>query len=117
LGVVLGVLVLVITGPVLILMDRLTGGDGVAGIAAASSAGNSAAVPALVAAANPAYAAAAKPATVLVVASIIVTGILVPLITAWWAKRVGADAPADPMAEEAVEAAAALTVPSPEPAA
>ena len=86
-GVALGVVVLAITGPVLILMDRLTGGDGVAGIAAASSAGNSAAVPALVAAANPAYAAAAKPATVLVVASIIVTGILVPLATAWWAKR------------------------------
>jgi 2-keto-3-deoxygluconate permease len=98
-------------------MDRLTGGNGVAGIAAASSAGNSAAVPALVAAANPAYAAAAKPATVLVVASIIVTGILTPLVTAWWAKRVGADVPADPAGQEAVEAGAALTVPSPEPAA
>jgi 2-keto-3-deoxygluconate permease len=115
-GVVLGVLVLAVTGPVLILMDRLTGGDGVAGIAAASSAGNSAAVPALVAAANPAYAAAAKPATVLVVASIIVTGMLVPLVTAWWAKRVGADVPADPAAEEAIQAAAALTTPEPEPA-
>src|SRR5215469_12132650 len=114
-GVVLGVLVILITGPVLILMDRLTGGDGVAGIAAASSAGNSAAVPALVAAANPAYAAAAKPATVLVVASIIVTGILTPLVTAWWAKRVGADIPADPAAEAAVHAAEALTTPTPEP--
>src|SRR6201996_7910198 len=106
LGVVLGVVVLVITGPVLILMDRLTGGNGVDGIAA---------VPPLVAAATPAYAAAAKPATILVVASIIVTGILTPLVTAWWAKRVGADAPADPKAEEAVEAAAALTTPSPAP--
>lgn len=113
LGVGLGVAVVAITGPVLILMDRLTGGDGVAGIAAASSAGNSAAVPALVAAANPAYAAAAKPATVLVVASIIVTGILAPLATAWWARRTGRDAPGDAQAEEAVEAAAALTTPSP----
>jgi 2-keto-3-deoxygluconate permease len=95
-GVALGVAVVALTGPVLILMDRLTGGNGVAGIAAASSAGNSAAVPALVAAANPAYAAAAKPATVLVVASIIVTGILTPLVTAWWAARVGADGAADP---------------------
>jgi 2-keto-3-deoxygluconate permease len=112
-GVVLGVLVVVLTGPVLILMDRLTGGDGVAGIAAASSAGNSAAVPALVAAANPAYAAAAKPATVLVVASIIVTGLLTPIVTHWWARRVGADIPADPATEEQVEAAAALTTPSP----
>src|SRR6202012_1325228 len=90
-GVFLGVTVVVLSGPVLIFMDRLTGGNGVAGIAAASSAGNSAAVPALVAAANPAYAAAAKPATVLVVASIIVTGILTPLVTAWWAQKVRAD--------------------------
>ena len=80
---------------------------------ALESAGNSAAVPALVAAANPVYAAAAKPATVLVVASIIVTGILTPLVTAWWAKRVGADTRSDPEAKEAVEAAAALTAPSP----
>src|SRR3569833_1896972 len=111
LGVALGVLVVCLTGPVLILMDRLTGGDGVAGIAAASSAGNSAAVPVLVAAANPVYAAAAKPATVLVVASIIVTGILTPLVTAWWARGVGAGIPADPGAEETVEAAA-LTTPT-----
>jgi 2-keto-3-deoxygluconate permease len=115
LGVGLGVIVVVISGPVLIFMDRLTGGNGVSGIAAASSAGNSAAVPALVAAANPAYAAAAKPATVLVVASIIVTGILTPLVTAWWAGRVGADAQGDPESDEAVTAAAALTTPT-EPA-
>jgi 2-keto-3-deoxygluconate permease len=90
-GVLLGVGVVAVTGPVLMLMDRLTGGNGVAGIAAATTAGNAAAVPALVAAANPAYAAAAKPATVLVVASIIVTGLLAPLVTAWWAGRVGQD--------------------------
>ena len=105
-GVLLGVAVVAVTGPVLILMDRLTGGNGVAGIAAASSAGNSAAVPALVAAANPAYAAAAKPATVLVVASIIVTGILTPLVTAWWAGRVGADAEREPAVADSEEAAA-----------
>ena len=49
-GIVLGVLVLAITGPVLILMDRLSVGNGVAGIAAAACAGYSAAGPALVAA-------------------------------------------------------------------
>ena len=112
-GVALGVAVVVVTGPVLILMDRLTGGNGVAGIAAASSAGNSAAVPALVAAANPAYAAAAKPATVLVVASIIVTGILTPLVTAWWAARVGADAERDPAAPDPADDAAAAPTPAP----
>ena len=116
-GVLLGVGVVVVTGPVLWLMDRLTGGTGVAGVAAASTAGNAAAVPALVAAANPAYAAAAKPATVLVVASIIVTGILVPLATAWWAGKVGASEPIDPDAEQALDAAAARPAgPSAEPA-
>ena len=45
-------------------------------------------VPALVAAANPVYTEAAKSATLLVSASVVVTAILVPLITAWWAGRV-----------------------------
>jgi len=88
LGVGLGVVVVAVTGVVLILVDRLTGGDGTAGIAAASTAGNAAAVPALVAAANPAYAAAAGPATVLAAACVVVTAVLVPPLTAWWAGRV-----------------------------
>lgn len=90
LGVGLGVAVVAVTGTVLIAVDRLTGGDGTAGIAAASTAGNAAAVPALVAAANPAYAAAAGPATVLVAACVVVTAVLVPPVTAWWAGRVRA---------------------------
>ena len=62
LGVGLGIFVLVVTGIVLWTADRLTGGNGVAGLAAASTAGNAAAVPAIVAAANPAYKpAAARP--------------------------------------------------------
>jgi NAD(P)-dependent dehydrogenase (short-subunit alcohol dehydrogenase family) len=65
------------------------GGNGVAGLAAASTAGNAAAVPAIVAAANPVYNDAAKAATVLVAASVVVTSIIVPLVTAWWAGRVG----------------------------
>ena len=69
--------------------DRLTGGTGVAGVAAASTAGNAAAVPAIVAASNPVYAPAAKSATILVAASVVVTAILVPLLTAWTAKRFG----------------------------
>jgi len=44
---------------------------------------------ALVAAANPAYAKAAPYATVLVAASVVVTMLTVPLITAWWAKKIG----------------------------
>jgi 2-keto-3-deoxygluconate permease len=89
LGVALGLAVVALTGTVLFLADRLTGGNGVAGLAAASTAGNAAAVPAIVAAANPAYKEAAKSATVLVAASVVVTAIVAPLVTAWWAGCVG----------------------------
>lgn len=87
LGLLLGVAVFVISGTLLVLADRLSGGRGVAGIAAASTAGNAAAVPAIVASANPAYRAAAGPATILVAASVVVTSILVPLGTAFLARR------------------------------
>jgi 2-keto-3-deoxygluconate permease len=87
LGIVLGLFVLVVSGIFLILSDRFTGGTGTAGLAAATTAGNAAAVPTLVAAANPAYADAAKPATILVTASVVITAVLVPFVTAWWADR------------------------------
>jgi len=90
LGLALGCVVLVISSIVMFTADRISGGKGVAGLAATATAGNAAAVPALVAAANPAYAAAAPAATVLVAASVVVTMLTVPLITAWWAKRVAA---------------------------
>jgi 2-keto-3-deoxygluconate permease len=89
LGLALGVFVLVVSSCVMFLADRVSGGKGVAGLAAAATAGNAAAVPALVAAANPAYAAAAPAATVLVAASVVVTMLSVPMITAWWARKVG----------------------------
>ena len=87
LGLLLGLAVVVCSGALLFLADRLVGGNGVAGLAAASTAGNAAAVPMLVAAANPAYDEAAKHATVLVSASVVVTAIVVPFVTAWWAGR------------------------------
>jgi 2-keto-3-deoxygluconate permease len=87
LGLALGLGVVLCSGTVLFIADRLTGGSGVAGLAAASTAGNAAAVPMLVAAANPAYTEAAKHATVLVSASVVVTAIVVPFVTAWWAAR------------------------------
>src|SRR5471032_2851546 len=88
LGLALGLVVLVISCIVMVLADRISGGMGVAGLAAAATAGNAAAVPALVAAANPAYAAAAPAATVLVAASVVVTMLTVPIVTAWWARRI-----------------------------
>jgi 2-keto-3-deoxygluconate permease len=82
--------VVVVTGIPLFFADRLTGGNGVAGVAAASTAGNAVAVPAIIASANPVYADAAAQATILVAASIVVTAIVVPLVTSWTARRVGA---------------------------
>lgn len=90
LGVALGLLVLVLSGVVLFFADKLTGGSGLGGLAASSTAGNAAAVPMLVAAANPIYHAAAGPATVLVSASVVVTAIGTPLVVAWYAKRLAA---------------------------
>jgi 2-keto-3-deoxygluconate permease len=91
LGVGMGVAVVVLTGIPLFIADRLTGGNGVAGVAAASTAGNAAAVPAIVAAANPAYADAAGPATILIAACVVVTAILTPIVTAWVAGLVPRD--------------------------
>ena len=87
-GVVLGVTVVVVTGFVCIVVDRLLGGTGIAGAAASSTAGNSAAVPQAVAIADRSFAPVAEAATVQVAASVIVTAILTPLLTSWWYKRV-----------------------------
>lgn len=89
LGLGLGLAVVVVTGIPLFFADRLTGGNGVAGVAAASTAGNAVAVPAIIAGENAAYADAAARATILVAASVVVTAIVVPLVTAWTARRVG----------------------------
>ena len=99
LGLGMGVAVVVVTGIPLFFADRLTGGNGVAGVAAASTAGNAAAVPAIVAAANPAYADAAGPATILIAACVVVTAILTPIVTSWVASKVGRDV--EPVEEDA----------------
>ena len=88
LGLGMGLAVVIVTGIPLYFADRLTGGNGVAGVAAASTAGNAVAVPAIVAGANPAYAGAANQATMLVAACVVVTAIVVPLVTTWTARRV-----------------------------
>ncbi len=103
LGVALGLSVVVFTGAALFLADKLTGGTGVAGLAAASTAGNAAAVPALVVAANPVYADAAKTATILVAACVVITAIVVPLVTAWWANKVGIPRDDDDLTADALD--------------
>jgi len=96
LGLGLGLFVTVLSGTALFFADRLSGGNGVAGLAASSTAGNAAAVPALVAAVNPAYAPAAAHATLLVSASVVVTALATPLLTAWWAGRVAQNSALSP---------------------
>ena len=113
LGVGLGVAVVVVTGIPLFFADRLTGGTGVAGVAAASTAGNAAAVPTIVAAANPAYAEAAGPATALVAATVVVTAILVPVLTAWTARTFGQPSEPETELEAAAEAPSAPVAAAP----
>jgi 2-keto-3-deoxygluconate permease len=86
-GILLGVAVVVVTGIVLLLLDRITGGTGIAGIAAASTAGNAAAVPAAIAAIHTLYQPIAAQATVQVSAAVIVTAVLTPIVTAWYSQR------------------------------
>jgi 2-keto-3-deoxygluconate permease len=88
LGVLLGLFVVLVGGLVLLVADKLTGGDGIAGLAAATTAGNAAVVPTIVAGANPVYAPAAQSATVLIASSVVVTAILCPIITVLWARLV-----------------------------
>ncbi|MFC5651943.1 2-keto-3-deoxygluconate permease [Paenibacillus solisilvae] len=86
-GIILGIAVVAITGIVLYSLDRLTGGNGVAGVAAASTAGNAAAVPMTVAAVYTGYQEIGASATAQVATCVIVTAILVPILTAWLARR------------------------------
>ena len=88
LGIGLGLAVVAVTGVALFYADRFTGGSGVAGVAAASTAGNAVAVPAIIASANPAYADAAAHATILLAACVVVTALVVPPLTAWTARAV-----------------------------
>jgi 2-keto-3-deoxygluconate permease len=86
-GIVLGVTVFVVTGIVCVLADRLLGGSGVAGAAASSTAGNAAGTPQAIALADHSYAAIAPIATVQVAASVIVTAVLTPILTAFVYRR------------------------------
>lgn len=89
LGIVLGLVVIVVTGVPLIIADIiLGGGNGTAGVAASSTAGAAVATPMLVAALVPSFADVAPKATALVATCLIVTAILVPIITAIYARNV-----------------------------
>lgn len=86
-GILLGVLVIIITGIPLILADKfIGGGNGTAGLAASSTAGAAVANPMIIAEMKPEFMEMAQSATAMVAASVIVTSILVPILTAYWSQ-------------------------------
>ncbi|SNT53343.1 2-keto-3-deoxygluconate permease [Rhodococcoides kyotonense] len=103
LGILLGLFVVLVGGAFLLGVDKITKGNGIAGLAGASTAGNAIAVPTVIAQANPAYELAAQQATILVACCVVVTSILCPVITAMWAKRVVANDPTLAWVDGAVE--------------
>jgi len=104
-GILLGVLVIAITGIPLMLADKLIGGgNGTAGLAASSTAGAAVANPMIIAEMVPAFKPAAATATSLVAAACLTTAILVPILTGIWAKRVRGANPA-PLPAEKLQAA------------
>lgn len=86
-GILLGVLVIIVTGIPLMLADKyIGGGNGTAGLAASSTAGAAVANPMIIAEMKPEFLPVAQSATALVAACVIVTAILVPILTAYWSQ-------------------------------
>jgi 2-keto-3-deoxygluconate permease len=86
-GILLGVMTVVVGGFFNILADKASGGTGVAGAAASSTAGNAVGTPAAVVLADPSLSAIAAIATPQIAASTITTAILVPILTTYMARR------------------------------
>ena len=99
-GILLGLITCFIGGIFIVACDKFIGRrPGYAGWAVATTAGNAVAVPATIAGVDASWLPWADIATSQVAASAILTAILVPLITSWWARRYGC--PQLPLAETA----------------
>lgn len=87
-GLIVGVLVVFVSGGFMALLDRaLLKSDGVAGWAAASTAGAAVSVPYVIAEISPEFAPVAESATAIVAASVIITSLLTPIVTNRMEKR------------------------------
>ncbi len=89
-GILLGLVTLFVGGSFIVFCDRIIGKrPGYAGWAVATTAGNAVAVPAAVALIDPRYAQYVSVATAQVAGSVVITAILAPLVTNYWAKKYG----------------------------
>lgn len=89
-GVVLGLTTVFLGGFFILFFDRVVGRrPGYAAWAVSTTAGNAIGVPAAVAIIDTAWEPFVASATVQVAASTVITCILAPLITSWWAKKYG----------------------------
>ena len=89
-GVFLFIIVLVVTGPIAFIVDRiLLKRPGYGGMATVSIAGNTIAVPAIIGQMSPSFSPYVKIATIQISCAAILSAILCPFIVQWFAKQFG----------------------------
>lgn len=89
-GIILGLTTVFIGGPFILLFDKIIGRrPGYAAWGVSTTSGNAIAVPAAVALVDTTFAPYVASATVQVAASTVLTCIIAPFVTSWWAKKYG----------------------------